>query len=487
MRDLRLFRPWRNMAAQSSLKFGTSGLRGLVTELCGPPSYGYTAAFLAMLRADGALNDQQRDIYIGRDYRASSPDIAQIVGKAILDSGFRPVDCGALPTPALALAAMTTGAPSIMITGSHIPDDRNGLKFYRASGEIDKADELRISAFYANVKIPADISTAAAFAHPADHPVAFYKRRYTDFFPARCLSGLRVGIYQHSSVARDIIADVLQQLGADVHALGRATAFIPVDTEAVRDEDKALALQWAHAHKLDAIVSTDGDADRPLIADERGHFLRGDLVGAITARLLGVTTLVTPVTSNSQLEKSFRRVTRTKVGSPFVIADVEAQRVAGNSPVIGFEANGGVLLGDDITHDGRTLPRLLTRDAMLPIVAVLASITLLKKPLSDIAAGYHFAYADSTRIEHVPAEVSSPFLQGLRSNSSIFFADAGGAAALNDADGLRFTLANEETVHFRASGNAPELRIYVEAATAEACAARLRWAKDAAQRALYQA
>lgn len=475
--------------AHSSLKFGTSGLRGLVTELCGAPSYAYTAAFIAMLRADGSLNAQNPDIYIGRDFRSSSPEIARIAGKAILDSGFRPVDCGALPTPALALAAMSARAPSIMVTGSHIPDDRNGLKFYRASGEIDKTDEARISAHYKDMQVPARIAADGEFQNPPSHPVHAYLRRYLDFFPARCLSGLRVGVYQHSSVARDLMADLLAQLGADVRTLGRAAGFIPVDTEAVRDEDKALALQWARDYQLDAIISTDGDADRPLIADERGQFLRGDLLGAITARLLGVTTLVTPVTSNSQLEKSFRRVTRTKVGSPFVIAGVEEQRAAGNGPVIGFEANGGVLLGDDVEHDTRILPRLLTRDAMLPIAATLASVAVMKKPLSVIAAGFRFAHADSTRIEHVGAELSGPFLKKLGgdpSASAAFFADAGGVTLLNETDGLRFTLANGETVHFRASGNAPEMRIYVEAATAEACAARLRLSLDAAQRTLFQ-
>ena len=55
-------------------------------------------------------------------------------------------NCGALPTPALALRSLTLGIPAIMVTGSHIPADRNGLKFYRAEGEIDKADEAGIVA-----------------------------------------------------------------------------------------------------------------------------------------------------------------------------------------------------------------------------------------------------------------------------------------------------------------------------------------------------
>ena len=71
-------------------------------------------------------------------------------------------------------------------------------------------------------------------------------------------------------------------------------------TQVVGDEP-SLARQWAGERKLDAIVSTDGDGDRPLVADETGRFLRGDLVGALTARFLGADAIVTPVTSNSAL------------------------------------------------------------------------------------------------------------------------------------------------------------------------------------------
>lgn len=83
---------------------------------------------------------------IGRDLRSSSPLIAAQCARAVADAGLVPVDRGAVPTPALALASLQGRAPAIMVTGSHIPDDRNGLKFYRSPGEIDKADEGRVLA-----------------------------------------------------------------------------------------------------------------------------------------------------------------------------------------------------------------------------------------------------------------------------------------------------------------------------------------------------
>ncbi len=120
-------------------------------------------------------------------------------------------------------------------------------------------------------------------------------------------------MYQHSSVARDLLTKVLGALGAETVALGRSDVFVPVDTEALRPDDIRLLSEWAKQDQFDAIVSTDGDADRPLIADEHGNFVRGDLVGAITSAWVGADVIVTPVTSNAALEEcgKFNRVLRT--------------------------------------------------------------------------------------------------------------------------------------------------------------------------------
>jgi phosphomannomutase len=128
-------------AQPSSLKFGTSGLRGLVADLEGQPARDWTAAFLAHLEASG---EPARRLLVGRDLRASSPLIAQDCMAAAANKGWQPVNCGTLPTPALALLAGEEKAPAVMVTGSHIPDNRNGLKFYAAAGEITKADEAGI-------------------------------------------------------------------------------------------------------------------------------------------------------------------------------------------------------------------------------------------------------------------------------------------------------------------------------------------------------
>lgn len=446
----------------TSLKFGTSGLRGLVTELVGLPTYAHVRAFCAMLREDGVSGA----VLIGHDLRASSPLIAAQAAQAVADAGLTPIACGAAPTPALALAAMSAGHPAIMVTGSHIPDDRNGLKFYRAAGEIDKSDEQRILALHA--ALPLDTAPPVTVTPASREVLASYAARYSAFF-GRVLEGLTVGVYEHSSVGRDVIATVLTALGATPVGLGRSDRFIPVDTEALRPEDETLARGWAGTRTLDAIVSTDGDADRPLVADESGRFLRGDLVGALTARFLGADAIVTPVTSNSALDRPglFPRVLRTRVGSPYVIAGMAQAQADGASIVVGFEANGGVLLGSDVERQGARLPALPTRDAMLPILATLAFARQQGKPLSAVAAEARFAIALSNRLQEVPQERTAALIAQLDAEDPGFrtaaFAAHGGVAAIDRRDGLRLTLGTGATVHFRASGNAPELRVYVEA------------------------
>ena len=121
------------------VKFGTSGLRGKADVLLGGAAAAYTRAFCDYCLQAGHSRDGEA-IFVARDLRESSPKITAQVLAAIRGCGFTPADCGAVPTPALAYYAMARNAPSIMVTGSHIPADRNGLKFYLPEGEIDKEE-----------------------------------------------------------------------------------------------------------------------------------------------------------------------------------------------------------------------------------------------------------------------------------------------------------------------------------------------------------
>lgn len=461
-----------------SLKFGTSGLRGLSVDLEGPATALYATAFARHLLGSGIAKPGD-EILVGRDFRASSPAVSAIAIAALRKAGLEPRDCGTLPTPALALLGLDRGAASLMVTGSHIPADRNGIKFYRPDGEIDKADEAAINAAAEALRTEGTVFDAAQKkAAPDGHEaaMALYGERNRTLLPEGGLSGLRIGVYQHSTVARDLFVAVLAHHGADVVALGRSETFIPVDTEAVSPETIALLQGWAAEHGLDAIVSADGDGDRPLVTDETGTPLRGDLIGLIASRFLGATVVATPVTSNSGIEAAIDgRVLRTRVGSPFVIAAMNEAVAAGETAVVGFEANGGTLTATPFTVNGCTLTPLPTRDSLMPVLAVLALAKSRRQPLSAISAGFSLPAAASDRLENFPVETSAALMTALRNGAdtlATFLAPIGVPASVSDIDGLRVTLADARIIHLRPSGNAPEMRCYVEARD-DAAAARL--------------
>ena len=461
--------PMNQIITRSGVAFGTSGARGLVADMTDELCYAYASAFMQTV-ATGATT-----VVLGHDLRPSSPRMAAACAAAITAHGAKVVYGGALPTPALAFYAAQLGAPAVVITGSHIPFDRNGIKFYRTEGEITKADEQAMLA--ATVDVPANLAPATLPAPDAKVAQA-YVQRYTTFFGANALAGLRVAVYEHSSVGRDILREILQSLGASVLPLGRTDVFVPIDTEAVRPEDIAQAQQWAAQHTFDAIVSTDGDADRPLIGDERGQWLRGDVVGILCAQYLQAQVVVTPVSSNTAVEKcgAFAQVIRTRIGSPYVIAGMEtALASAATGPVVGYEANGGFLLGSDVQQNGQVLAALPTRDAVLPMLALLSLARQRGCRLSELSANLPKRFTASDRLQAFATDKSrtliETLLQDAQRMSQTLAPHAGPVATIDQTDGLRVTFANQDIVHLRPSGNAPELRCYAESDSAEAAQA----------------
>jgi phosphomannomutase len=451
----------------SGVAFGTSGARGLVKDMTDRLCYAYTKAFLQ------EVVGQADQVVLGHDLRPSSPAIVAACAAAMRDMGYSVIYAGALPTPALAYYASTINSPCMVVTGSHIPFDRNGLKFYRADGEITKANEGLMRA--AVVDVPDKINPFTLEIVDQSAGIA-YVNRYVEFFGKSTLTGMRIAIYEHSSAARDILHDILIGLGAEVLPLGRTDTFVPIDTEAVRLEDIEQAKTWAEKHQFDAILSTDGDGDRPLIGDENGQWFRGDIVGILCAMYLKADTVVTPVSSNTAVELcgSFKNVVRTKIGSPFVIAAMEL--AATESIVIGYEANGGFLLGSYVAKNNQALKALPTRDAVLPMLALLSMAREQGVALSKLSQNLPKRFTASDRLQNFSHEKSKAILNQLSSDLSItakvLACDAGEIVDVNLTDGLRLTFANGDIVHLRPSGNAPELRCYTESPT-EAKAKRL--------------
>ncbi|MBU2896887.1 phosphomannomutase [Vibrio hepatarius] len=442
----------------SGVKFGTSGARGLVTQFTSDVCAAFTHAFVVSMRESFTFTQ----VAVAIDNRPSSLAMAQAIIQALTDAGIEPVYYGVVPTPALAYTSMQDGMPCIMVTGSHIPFDRNGIKFYRPDGEITKADEQAILTekvyFRAINKLPElTIDLRAA---------ELYRERYVDLFDGDFLADKRIGIYEHSCAGRDIYQGLFKSLGAEVISLERTDEFVPIDTEAVAESDKEKARLWSKQYNLDFIFSTDGDGDRPLVANENGEWLRGDILGFLCSKALQVDALAIPVNCNTIIAESseFKAVSKTRIGSPYVIAEFPElaetyQRIAG------FEANGGYMLGSDIPVNGKLLKALPTRDAILPALMLLflAKTSSIKNLVSSLPQ--RFTHSD--RIKNFATEQGLSILESGRQDTKQLLEALDlsefNVISVDSTDGLRLELSNCTVIHLRPSGNAPEMRCYAEA------------------------
>jgi phosphomannomutase len=534
------------------LKFGTSGRRGLVIHLTQLEIYINALAELEYLQSlpvteGGILRGEE--FYFASDLRPSStrlvPEqqnrggIAQAIEQAIADAGMKPVFLGQIPTPALASFALQRHKGSIMVTGSHIPFDRNGYKTNTSKGELLKKDESPIQARVDSVRArhyaqpySESLFDARGMLKSGTRPPGAglsiateeYLRRYTDFFAGSDLHGKRFVVYEHSAVGRDLLADLLRRFGAEVIPSGRSETFVPIDTENI-EEAQLRAIQilaadaWKSHGTIDAVVSTDGDSDRPLILGVepdpatgcRVRFFGGDLLGMIVAEYLGADAVVVPISCNDAVDRGpLKNVVepKTRIGSPFVIAGMEKALARGRKAVCGWEANGGFLTGSDMTRAGRLLKALPTRDAFLPILGTLfcaaekgisicelfdvlprrfSRAALLKEFPRAISLGLieRFSPTDPrvnevvfsgdqvvlSDIEGRNIEISGECIktfQEFRLGLSEFFNPKLGfdvIERINYTDGLRIYFAQGRIAHVRPSGNADELRIYSVADT----------------------
>ncbi|MEW8028009.1 MAG: phosphomannomutase [Candidatus Thiodiazotropha sp.] len=461
---------------QSGVKFGTSGARGLVDAMTDRVCFAYTCAFLDYLNTEGLIATGDPVAFAG-DLRPSTPRIMAAVCKAVIERGYIPINSGFIPSPAVALFGLKRGIATIMVTGSHIPDDRNGIKFNRPDGEILKQDEAGIR--QQRIELDEALFDGDRFSESQQLPEAdnsakeHYIKRYLDCIGSDALSGLSVGVYEHSGVARSLLVQILEGAGASVVRLGYSDNFVPVDTEAIRSEDVVLARQWSRDHALDTIVSTDGDGDRPLISDELGQWLRGDVAGILCADYLEAGWVVTPVSSNSALELSnkFAGVIRTRIGSPFVIEAMQSLLQQGRKAVVGYEANGGFLTADSLLLNGGELAPLPTRDAVIVILGILLQARQQGLSISELMRQLPPRFTYSDRLKAFPTELSQrmlarfqtgDFAADVRAVEEEFDAIFGRVSRIDHTDGVRIAFSDGDIVHLRPSGNAPEMRCYTE-------------------------
>jgi phosphomannomutase len=517
------------------LGFGTSGLRGRVVDLSQLEVVINTLGFLRFLRERGVLTAGDT-VCLAGDLRPSTTsavdleglargEMMQAVAWAVGKAGCRGDYLGLIPSPALMAYALRRGQASVMVTGSHIPFDRNGIKFNKPDGEVLKSDEGDILRHVGVVRAELMSERAAASSFGADgrlkpeargvlpepNPLGGeeYLERYVRAFPEGVLRGKRLLVYQHSAVGRDLLVDLLKRLGVELVVAGRSEEFIPVDTEAVQPamlESIQRLVDGHGAQGIDAVVSTDGDSDRPLllgVEEGRVRFFGGDLLGLVVADYLGAQHVAVPVSANDAVERFFGAkgvsVTKTRIGSPHVIAAMRD---------VGWEANGGFLTARALrVPGGGELGPLPTRDAFLPLLGVLHASLGRGLSVVECFGRLPGRYGRADVMRDFPREISlrmlEVFLPGakaieeaweragqwevrvwgeqgrrlatgteaedLRVRQAALQRTFGGVFRdgrinwINVCDGCRFGTERGEILHLRPSGNAPEQRVYAVA------------------------
>jgi len=520
------------------LAFGTSGLRGLVKDITDLEAYINVKGALRYLMSSGDIRAKSTVVIAG-DLRPSTDRIMRACAQAIVDSECQVEYAGKIPTPALISHAIAKHSAGVMVTGSHIPFDRNGIKINKSVGEVLKSDEAGILREVERVR--AEEYSRSATASPFDacgmlkRPPELppldgsaeeaYLRRYVDCFLRGGLSGMRIVVYQHSAVGRDILPRILHELGAEVVTAGRSETFIPIDTENITDEQLARLEEFAGAAEtgglpISAVVSTDGDSDRPLVAavlpsgaaapgERRVRFLPGDLLGAVVAEYLRADAAAVPISANDAVERHLAErkiiLAKTKIGSPYVVAGLGELRATGKRQrIVGWEANGGFLTGSDVELNGATLAALPTRDALLPILANLFAAAEQGLSLAALWERLPACFGRAGLLDDFPVAASQAILaqlippgdaievefdhsdgvvdrsradgnrtplagsaandwQRCRATLTRFFTPELGfdaIARINVLDGVRVYFRNGDIAHIRPSGNAPQLRIY---------------------------
>ncbi|MBT5925794.1 MAG: hypothetical protein HOH33_04160 [Verrucomicrobia bacterium] len=308
-------------------------------------------------------------------------------------------------------------------------------------------------------------------------------------------------------------------MGAEVFTAGRSDTFVPIDTEDMSRE-RLNQLQTYVEEKaeedvrLDAVISTDGDSDRPLVCGIDGwgrlQFINGDLLGLLVADFLEAQAVVVPISSNDAVDRHLAlkgiKPFKTKIGSPYVIQTMDAVRNEGDLSVVGWEANGGFLTGSELNFKGRKLSPLATRDAFFPILVVLFAAIEQDCSLVDLLGKLPARFGKAGLIDQFPQDSSrallqkwTPDIEGLLDwelrngeaqlrlvsgerrpatveetlmiahlceESAQYFQDDEGFSdieRINYIDGVRIYFENGDIAHIRPSGNAPQLRFYAVA------------------------
>jgi phosphoglucosamine mutase len=359
--------------------FGTDGIRGRANGVITPE------LALKVGQAAGLIfrrGDHRHRVLIGKDTRLSGYMIETALVAGFTSVGMDVFQTGPMPTPAVAMLTRSMRADlGVMISASHNPFDDNGIKLFgpdgfKLSDDVEREIEALLdSELTTKLAKGADLGRARRIEDEQGRYVEFAKRTLPRNLS---LDGLRVVIDCANGAAYRVAPQALWELGAEVISIGVEPDGFNINRECGSTEPAALC-QKVKEMRADIGIALDGDADRVLIADERGRIVDGDqLLAVIAASWQADGRLVQPgvvatVMSNLGLERYLGNLgialVRTPVGDRYVL---EHMRAHGHN--VGGEQSGHIILSDYTT----------TGDGLLAALQVLAVVKKQEEPVSKV-------------------------------------------------------------------------------------------------------
>jgi len=427
-------------SAKTRSLFGTDGIRGIANA---EPMTAETALQVAM--AAGLILkrvDHRHLAVIGKDTRLSGYLIEPALTSGFIAMGMDVVLVGPMPTPAIAMLTRSLRADlGVMISASHNPYEDNGIKLFGPDGfKLSDAIEEQIEAAFEHTAAGRAPVNALGRAKRLDDAGGRYIEFVKNTFPRGLrLDGLKVVVDCANGAAYKVAPTVLWELGAEVVPLGVTPDGLNINrncgTLATQAMQRAVVESRAHLG-----LALDGDADRLVVADEKGRLLDGDQLMALIATIwrksgrLAAAGIVSTVMSNLGFERYLTglgvKLARTRVGDRYVVE--EMRRLGSN---LGGEQSGHIILGDHST----------TGDGLIAALQVLAAIVETGAPASRVCKLF----------EPVPQ-----LLRNVRINGEASSLEAAAVMAAISAGQTR--LGAQGRLLVRKSGTEPLIRIMAE-------------------------
>ena len=359
--------------------FGTDGIRGRANAAITPE------LALKVGQAAGLIfrNGEHRNrVLIGKDTRLSGYMIETALVAGFTSVGMDVLLTGPMPTPAVAMLTRSMRADlGVMISASHNPFDDNGIKLFGPDGyKLSDQIELQIEKLVdgelgKRLAKPDALGRAKRIDGVQDRYIEFAKHTLPR---NQSFEGLRIVIDCANGAAYQVAPGALWELGAEVISIGVEPDGFNINKEC-GSTDPALLCRKVREVRADLGIALDGDADRVVIVDERGHLIDGDQLMAVIAESwkedgrLARAGVVATVMSNLGLERHLRglglALERTPVGDRYVL---EAMREHGFN--LGGEPSGHIILSDYAT----------TGDGLVAALQVLAVVKKQGRPVSQV-------------------------------------------------------------------------------------------------------